>query len=411
MVLADAGDFKIHGPGGALQQQLEPLGAEFLDELVRVLGAGDGEDPHLDAGILEHGHGPLGGGLARPVGIVAEHHGIGIAADELGLLLGQGGAQGGHGVIEAPLVEAHHVHIALAEDQLLPLGVLGEVEGEKVAALFKHRGIPAVEVFGALVPQVPPAEGHHAPPQVDDGEDDPVAEGVVAAAVLPPDRQGGGDRLLVGKALAPQVAQEEIPALRGVPQAEPGDGLLGQAPADEVGPALPPGVGHEGGVEEPRRLPVQLQQPGAELPPGVLQGALRHRHPGLAGQLPHRVQVIQVLDLPQEGDGVPPCPAAEAVEGLGIGVDGEGRGLFRMEGAEAGEVLAPAAELDIPPDDLLNVGIVFQLVEKRFRDHGPSLLSSGSRPAPFSRGYLPQGFGMKISSKVAMQKRSLMPAM
>ena len=290
--LSELFHLEIHGAGGALQQQGKPLRAEFFQELIRVLCIRDGEDPHLHPGVLKDGDSPAGGLLPRSVGIVAEDHRIGIIADKAGLLRGEGGAQGGYGVIKAPLVDAYHIHIPLAEDELRALRILGEVEGKEVAALFEDGGIAAVEVFGPLVRKVPAPKGDDPAPQVDDGEDDPVSESVVAAAFFAGAHQGGGNHFLVGEALFPQVVPQVVPAFRGVADAEPDHRGFGKAPVHQVFPGLPAPLGHKVLVEVPGGGAVQLQYPCLSLAAAVVHRPFRDSHPGPLRQTPHRLHIV-----------------------------------------------------------------------------------------------------------------------
>ncbi len=266
-------------------------------------------------------------------------------------------------------MDAYHIHIPFAEDELRALRILGEVEGKEVAALFEDGGIAAVEVFGPLVRKVPAPKGDDPSPQVDDGEDDPVPESIVAAAFFAGAHQGGGNHFLIGEALFPQVVPQVVPAFRGVADAEPHHRGFGKAPVHQVFPGLPAPLGHKVLVEVPGGGAVQLQYPCLSLAAAVVHRPFRDSHPGPLRQTPHRLHIVQVLNLLHKGDGVPTGPAAEAVEGLCIRVDGEGGGLFRVEGAEPGEVLAPPPQLDIPPNHLLDVGVVLQFVEEGLRQH------------------------------------------
>src|SRR5699024_16189 len=67
------------------------------------------------------------------------------------------------------------------------------------------------------------------------------------------------------------------------------------------------------------------------------------------------------VDLFDKGDDVPSCPAAKAVEALGLGVDVKRRGLFVVEGAQAAVQPALPLELDITAHHLDDVAAADQL--------------------------------------------------
>ena len=132
----------------------------------------------------------------------------------------------------------------------------------------------------------------------------------------------------------------------------------------------------------------------------VIHFILRHLHPHPVGQEADGLHVVQVFYAADKGDHVPPCPAAEAVEGLVLGVDGKGRGLFGVEGAQPGEIAAPPAQLYIAADDLFRIAAVFQFIQKTFRQHDRSPPCSFLYLPP---AHIPQGLGMKNSSNTATQ--------
>ena len=249
-------DGKIGGGAAPLYQLGKAFRPEFLDKFIGVLGIRDGKHPDLHPRRLQQTGGPPGGCLAGGIAIVAQHHFPGVLCDEPTLLLRQRGAQGGHRVGKARLVHRDHIHVPLAQDQLLAVAALGKIEGKEVPAFFEYRGIAAVEVLGALFSQISTAKGDNIPPQIDDGKDGPVAENIITTAPLALIGQVGRQQLLFGVAQLFHGIGQAVPALAGVADAKVGDGRLGQPSPDEVSPAGPARLAHQVAVEVAGGIPV-----------------------------------------------------------------------------------------------------------------------------------------------------------
>ena len=114
----------FHTVGRLLQQQPEAIRSKFLQEFIRVLGIPHLQHLHLQAGLFQNGNSPLGGVLACIVAVIDQHHLIGIAAEQIGAILRQGSAQGGHGTVKAVLMQGNGVHIALHQDQITKFAFL-----------------------------------------------------------------------------------------------------------------------------------------------------------------------------------------------------------------------------------------------------------------------------------------------
>ena len=95
-------------------------------------------------GLLQNGDGPAGGPLSGLVAVVDQHHLVGVAGQQGSVLLGQGGAQGGHGAVKAILVQRHGVHIALHQDQVAKLTFLRQIQGKEVLPLVKNQGFRGI---------------------------------------------------------------------------------------------------------------------------------------------------------------------------------------------------------------------------------------------------------------------------
>ena len=81
---------------------------------------------------------------------------------------------------------------------------------------------------------------------------------------------------------------------------------------------------------------------------------LRHLHPRPFGQGTDGIGIAQSFDLHLEIDDASALMAAEAIVNSLFRVDGEGSGLFTMEGAQAKQIGAGATQIDILAHDLLN---------------------------------------------------------
>ena len=137
----------------------------------------------------------------------------------LEVALGEGGAQGRHGRMDALLVQLQHVEIPLHHQGAVPQLPLGPVEAEEDLALVEEGRFPGVQVLGFVIAEGPAAEGDETPPGIVDGDGEPVAQEIDEAAPLAP---GGQPRLLdevVGEALLPQVVHQLFPGIRGKAEA------------------------------------------------------------------------------------------------------------------------------------------------------------------------------------------------
>ena len=345
------------------------------------------------------------------------------------MLLRQGGAQRGHRAVKPRLVEGDGVHVPLRQNDPARLGALGDVQGEQVPALVVHRGVRRVEVFGGGVVHHPPAEADHVPPHIDDGEDHPVAEAVVDAAVLVVDGQPRVQQVPLVIALARQLLDQRVPPVGGEAQPEPGQRPPGQPPALEVGQALRPLGPPEPPVKGQGGLPVHLQDLLSPLlGPGGGPPRLRDRHTGPLGQHLHRVPEGQVLQLHHIVDDAAPLATAEALVHLPVGHHVEGGSLLRVEGATAPIAVPLLGQPDRLRHQVDNIGPGDQLVQKLCRNGhlAPSSLTRGRKLSLYScpfpriltgfpqkRAYYStvQPLGMNSSLNRSTAKGSVMPAM
>ena len=57
------------------------------------------------------------------------------------LLFRQAGAQRGHRIVKAILMQGHHVDVALHQNEIGKLGLLGQIQAEEVFALVEDQGL------------------------------------------------------------------------------------------------------------------------------------------------------------------------------------------------------------------------------------------------------------------------------
>ncbi len=165
-----------------------------------------------------------------------------------------------------------------------------------------------------------------------------------------------------GKCVREAVAHV-VEVVGRVADAEFCDGLGGDAAAGEVLAGAGGFGGFELRLEVLRGGLVDVDELAAQAGFAGLFGrgelALGQRDAGLGGDGADGFGEADVFDLHDEGEDVALLVAAEAVEVAVGGVDGEGAGLFLVEGAEAGVVLgAGFAQLHVVADDLDDVGLL-----------------------------------------------------
>ena len=326
---------EVEGVARPVQQLAEALGTVFLDVLVGVLGVGDVQHPHLHrtgAEQLQRAQGRL---LPRLVRIVAEDDLVGVFAQQLDLILGQGGAAGADGGADARLLHTDDIHIPLAED-VPPGGVLfGHLQGKDRVRFVIDQSLGAVDVLGLRVVHHPPAEGDDVAPQVKDGGDDPPPEQAVDPPRLAALEQAAGVHLGLGVALVPQKVVEGLSVVGGVAQPEAGDGPVVQPPPPPVGPGLRGLVhaGIEAGVEKPRRLLVHREDAAAQ-PAGAVV-LLGLGHPGPGGQHLDRLGVAQGFYFLYKSNDVSTYSTAEAIKILCFRINKKRWRFFIMEGTQS----------------------------------------------------------------------------
>jgi hypothetical protein len=309
--------------------------------------------------LLQHLRAFERGQVARGVGVEGEDYAAGDALEQFGMAVGEGRANRADHVALPGLMGHHNVHVSLDNDRVP--GALyvraGQVKAVEDGAFVEYRRLGRVEVLGHLpLVESAPAEAHRSAFAVADGEEEPVAEAVVVPALIPLGHQPGIYHLLRGEAPALQVIAKGVPRVGRVAYLEGLDGSRGEAALLGVGARLRGGgvVAEEVVVESGGGGAGLVQALSGAVLRGGLFAARLDLYPGPAGQLLQRAPEVDAICLHQEGKGVAVCPAAEAVVRAVVGIDDEGRGLFRVEGAEALEVAPRPRQLDGLPDHVLH---------------------------------------------------------
>jgi hypothetical protein len=297
------------------------------------------------------------------------------------VLLGQRRAAGGHGPFHTRSEQPDHIGVPLAHHHLVPRDdvVLGPVQGVQGATFRVDGRLGGVLVLGRVgtARQDPPAERHRVARRVADREQHPGPEGVLE---LPPpvdERQARAHRDRFGQGQGPA---QLVPTVRGPSQTEPPHHVPVVAAAAEV----VTGLAGVGAAQQALVVPLG----------GLLHGVPEHLAPlavttgvgvlpdgdaGLVGQSPHRIDEIEVLGLPDEGDGVALGLTPEAVVEALVGVDAEGRGLLPVEGTQAHPAATLALQCGVLPDEGDDVG--------RLPDPGHVLVGDAHRSRRYRVGH------------------------
>ncbi len=234
---------------------------------------------------------------------------------------------------EAVLVRRDHVHVALDDDRAVGLadGVVGAVDAVDDATLVEHRRLRRVQVLRPVVgAEVAPAEAEHPAALVGDGEQQPAAEAVVAAAVALDD-EARFDELARSEAALLEMRAQRVPLAGREAEPEVADrGVIEAAPRDVlarvrrvVGLPQPVLVEHGGGLVRGVEPLVALR---------LLWVAALQRDAGAIGEDAQRLGKLDVVALLHEREDVAAGAArAEAVPRPPVGRDDERGRPFRRE--------------------------------------------------------------------------------
>ena len=287
-----------------------------------------------------HMGGAQGGGLPGLVAVEGQHRLGRGAPQHLQLILGESGAQGGHGMGEPGAYQRDHIHIAFGQDDGAGLDGGGARGGKivEVAALGKEGRLAGVDVFRLGVGgHAAPAERDHPPAPVGDGKEDAVEEEVAhRPAILSRARQTGLDHLVLGDVVGGEVVDERVVAGRRITQAELFRRRAVQAAAAQIVARGPPALAEQlRFIEHRRQFDDLIERFLALLARLVFGRPARQFHPGLARQLFHSFGKAHAFGFHQPFEGVAALAAAETFVEPPLVLDLETGRFFRMERAAA----------------------------------------------------------------------------
>ena len=181
---------------------------------------------------------------AGAVAVEAEHQLAGEAEYFVQMLLSRGGAERCEGVGDPRLMQPHHIHVPLDDQQALEVDARLSclVQPVELPALVKQRGFGRVEVFGLALVDDPAAESEHAAARIADRKHQAVAKTVVesaltavlAAALIPfddePELRQAAALILLGA----ESIEQCVPGVGGVAERELGARGTVDAPLREI---------------------------------------------------------------------------------------------------------------------------------------------------------------------------------
>src|SRR4051794_24880854 len=266
--------------------------------------------------LLQHLRALEGGHITRRVRVEAEDNVPGDALQQLGVAVGEGGADGAHHVALPRLVGHHHIHVALYYHRLPgPLYVgAGEIKAVEYGALVEDRRLGRVEVLGHLaLIEGPRTEAHCGSLLIAYGEEEAVAEAVVVPTLIALGHQPGVDHLLRGVTPLLEVVAESVPGVGREAYLEGLDGGSGEAALLGIGASLVSGgvIAKEvvvvGGRRSARLLESLPCAVGGDV--AFVPGLQFNARP--TGQGLQRPAEVEAIGLHEETEGVAARPAAE----------------------------------------------------------------------------------------------------
>ena len=196
--------------------------------------------PFLFQHLTGHPDAPQRGLDAGRVRVERQHQPVGVALELPQLWLGECSPHLCHHVRKPGLLCLHHIHVSLDDDGpvLATYGLSCLVQPVQRPALVEERRLGRVNVLGHSVwIKCPCAKADHASVRITNGNHQPVAEAVVAAAaVVTLDEQPRLDQFLNSIPLSGQIGPRRLPPWEAVAQQELSCRIVAQPTPVYVGP-------------------------------------------------------------------------------------------------------------------------------------------------------------------------------
>ena len=148
-----------------------------------------------------------------------------------------GRTQGRTGFRHPRLGKAHHIHVALHQQDPLriPQGLATLPKTVELAPLVEHGGFWGIQILRLTVAKHPPAKTNGAPPPIANGEGDAISEAIIASTALPTGQEPGLNQLLLEGLSTPKHLQEVFVTRGRVANAEVLCRGTGEPAALEIG--------------------------------------------------------------------------------------------------------------------------------------------------------------------------------
>lgn len=134
----------------------------------------------MESSWHEDGEGALGGFMACAIGIEAEDDIVGVALEQASVVLGEGGAEGGDGILNAIFVANDGIDLAFTDEgEFIFSDVPARfIEAEKNFRFIEKLGLRGIDVFAAIGvgDELATAEGDDVSVVVKDREHESISE-------------------------------------------------------------------------------------------------------------------------------------------------------------------------------------------------------------------------------------------
>ena len=350
-----------------------------LDKLIGILVGPQIDHRGLQAAVSQDTDIAQCGTDAGAVAVIGQKDAFGISSKKCRLAGRKCRSQRGHCLIKTRLVHGDHIHITLAEDQVVRLCPARQVQGVKISAFVEDHGVRRVYIFRLGISQDASAKPDHTSAHILDRKHDTIEKAVVKALFFIENRHIGFQDQFIGISEPAQVFREIVPRSVGKSKSEHLHGLRREGPVGKVAhPALsPPGpkefiiVGSCFFVDAEQVLPVLFALFRFFTVVRCRKGDLRPVRKILQC-LPEGTVVV----LHQEGDRAPAGTAPEAVVKLLVRVYVERGRFFIMKRAQSHICAAPFFQMHMGRDHIHDICIREDLVHKLLRIIHPKCFPS-----------------------------------